>query len=83
MNSASDLDDFGVCELCGDPANTLTRDLKVTQRIDEKFPSTDAPVVYVEHRFCTRHRRGGTVAIVRESQGAYFARLRASEGAEI
>ena len=78
-----DLEGFGAWEVCGEVANTLTRDLKITCRIDQDFPVADAPVAYVEHRFCTAHRRGGTVAVVRESQAAYFARLRATEGAEI
>lgn len=82
QKSEIDLDNLGSCDVCDQPAETLTRDIKVTSLLDGKGWA-DGPVSYIVRRFCAAHRRDGTVAVVRESQDAYFARLRASEGAKI
>jgi hypothetical protein len=83
INTLSDFESFGPCGVCGAPSNTLAHDLVVTTPLDSPGTLGKGSPVYSEHRFCPDHSREAKVTFVRESGEAYFARLRASEGAEI
>lgn len=79
----SELLDFGPCDVCGAPANTLTYDGTVTVRMDDDFDHPAKVESRVERRFCETHRRPGMLTFQRETAEAYFAHLRATEDADL
>jgi hypothetical protein len=73
------LPDFGHCDVCGAPANTLTYDSTVSIRFDDVFEYPAKLESRVEKHFCEEHRRPGNLSFLRESKEAYLARLLAAD----
>lgn len=72
------------CEVCGDRSYPRYVVIDTFLRIKIDDPKQQETLDReVKHRFCQAHFRAGKVTIERESENAYFARLRATEGSEI
>lgn len=72
------------CEVCGNPSYPwyFVPDIYLKVKMDDpkQGKAFDRRVL---HRFCQAHTRPGKVVLEREGRAAYFARLQATEGAEI
>ena len=82
QNGLTERLNFGLCDVCATPAIMLTHDVFLTVKIDDPGQSKTF-ARSVEIRRCQAHSRPGKLIAERERADAYFARLRATEGAEI